>query len=69
MRVSQHLDRATSPVPSTSNAACGLPALRSHLLHAETYGTYPAGATFSMHPALAGIGGLKLSDAVEKGFA
>ena len=27
--VSQHLDHATFPVPATSNAACGFPALRS----------------------------------------
>src|SRR4029077_3378848 len=27
--VSQHLDRAMFPVPATSNAACGFPALRS----------------------------------------
>src|SRR5215471_12772470 len=27
--VSQHLDRATFPVPATSNAACGFPSLRS----------------------------------------
>src|SRR6202790_3635821 len=29
LRVSHYLDHATSPVPSTSNAACGFPALRS----------------------------------------
>ena len=29
LRVSQHLDHATFPIPATSNAACGFPALRS----------------------------------------
>src|SRR6476646_9895265 len=29
LRVSHHFDRATFPVPATSNAACGLPTLRS----------------------------------------
>ena len=29
LRVSHYLDRATFPAPSTSNAACGFPALRS----------------------------------------
>jgi hypothetical protein len=29
LRVSQHLDHATFPVPATSNAACVFPALRS----------------------------------------
>src|ERR1700756_248807 len=29
LRVSHHPDRATFPVPATSNAACGFPALRS----------------------------------------
>jgi hypothetical protein len=29
LRVSQYLDHATFPVPATSNAACGFPALRS----------------------------------------
>ena len=28
LRVSQHLDHATFPVPASSNAACGFPALR-----------------------------------------
>jgi hypothetical protein len=29
LRVSQYLDHATFPIPATSNAACGFPALRS----------------------------------------
>src|SRR6476659_1606854 len=29
LRVSHHFDRATFPVPATSNAACGFPTLRS----------------------------------------
>ena len=41
-RAGRPLDRATFPVPSTSHAACGFPALRApNLLHANAYGTYP----------------------------
>src|SRR5262245_30957803 len=35
--VSQHLDRATFPVPAMSNAACGFPALRSPVCFASRF--------------------------------
>ena len=36
LRVSQYLDHATFPVPSTSHAACGFPALRAPICFTTT---------------------------------
>ena len=47
LRVSHHLDRATFPVPATSNAACGFPRTAlSCLFRSKAYGTYHAKTTF-----------------------
>src|SRR6266481_2101647 len=47
LRVSHHLDRATFPVPATSNATCGFPALSSPVRFAARF----------MGPILLGGGG------------
>jgi hypothetical protein len=47
LRVSQYLDHATFPVPSTSQRNVRISRIaRPHLLHAKAYETYPAGTTF-----------------------
>jgi hypothetical protein len=49
LRVSHYFDHATFPAPATSNAACGFPRTAlSCLFLLKAYGTYLAGATFSI---------------------
>jgi hypothetical protein len=47
LRVSHYLDRATFPVPSTSQRSVRISrTTRPHLLRLKAYGTYHTGAAF-----------------------